>query len=72
MRWQGGVVLLEGGELAPARDGGIWYAQVAPYLIERYSRSGQLEIQVHRPNDFLPSAERRFSYSTTARFCTRP
>jgi hypothetical protein len=49
--------IIEGGELAPARNGGIWYAQVAPYLIERYSRSGQLEIQVHRPNDFLPSAE---------------
>jgi hypothetical protein len=49
--------LVEGGELAPARSGGVWYSQVAPYLIERYSRAGDLELQIQRPNDFLPSAE---------------
>ena len=48
---------ISGGILSPARNGGIWYTQNAPYLIERYSSDGTLEVQIQRPNDFLPSAE---------------
>jgi hypothetical protein len=49
-----------GGVLAPARAGGIWFSQRAPYLIERYAVDGTLEVRILRPNDFLPSAESAF------------
>lgn len=49
-----------GGVLSPARNGGIWFSQLAPYLIERYARDGTLELQIRRANDFLPSAEPAF------------
>lgn len=49
-----------GGVLAPARAGGVWFSQRAPYLIERYALDGTLELRIRRPNDFLPSAESAF------------
>ncbi len=45
------------GRVFPARDGGVWYTQPAPYLVQRYSREGELLVEIERPNDFLPSAE---------------
>lgn len=48
---------VSGGSLAPARNGGVWFTQNAPYLIERYALDGTLQLQIRRPNDFLPSAE---------------
>ena len=49
-----------GGVLAPARNGGLWYSQRAPYLIERYAPDGTLQLRINRANEFLPSAESAF------------
>ena len=58
---------ISGGILAPARDGGVWYTQYSPYLIERYAVDGTLQLQIRRPNDFLPSAEFAFRAQVSER-----
>jgi hypothetical protein len=45
------------GRTFPARDGGIWYTQVAPYHVQKFSPGGDLLIDLTRENGFLPSAE---------------
>ncbi len=54
-----------GGILSPARSGGVWYTQRSPYLIERYAPDCTLQLQIRRPNDFLPSAESAFHVQVT-------
>jgi hypothetical protein len=49
--------LVSGGRITPACNGGVWFSQRAPYLIERYAADGTLQLRLRRPNDFLPSAE---------------
>jgi len=49
------------GPFAIASDGRIWYATPGPYAIEVYARTGERELVLDRPNDFLPPAEDGFS-----------
>ena len=49
------------GRVYPSVDGNIWYTQVAPYLIEKFSLSGELLIEIRRSNTFLPPAD--FAYT---------
>lgn len=50
--------LVDVGRITRARDGGLWYVQRAPYLVEKYSVDGTLLLQIERRNSFLPGADR--------------
>lgn len=53
--------MLGAGPIAHASGGGLWYAQLAPYRIRRYSASGELQIEIERENTFLPRADSAFA-----------
>jgi hypothetical protein len=48
------------GVVAWARDGNIWYAQRAPYLIQKFTPEGELLLVLTRENDFLPDAADKY------------
>ena len=52
--------MLGAGKISRARDGGIWQAQPAPYLIRKFSPQGSLLVEIERANNFLPRADSAF------------
>jgi hypothetical protein len=48
--------LIGAGRVRLGRDGSLWYAYVAPYIIENYGLDGKLRFRIERPTKWLPPA----------------
>ena len=53
--------LVGAGRITRARDGGLWYAQVAPYVVRKYSPDGRLLVEIDRANAFLTSGDSAYA-----------
>lgn len=50
------ATLIGAGGIRLGKDGSIWYAYIAPYIIENYTLDGRLRLRIERPTEWLPPA----------------